>query len=77
MTDTKPARMTPQRRVGRTAVQVLLAVFAAIPTAVATLPVSAELAAKIVGVAAAVVLLVNAAWNAYEAATGHTIGGSS
>lgn len=61
-------RLSPLERVIRTLYQVILAVGAAIPAAVALLPVDAALATKAVGIAGATVLLVTAAWNGLEAA---------
>lgn len=65
--------LTPRRRFLRSVVQVVLAVGAAIPTAVQLLGLSAATAAKVTGVAGAVVLIVVAAQNALEAKTGRTL----
>lgn len=61
-----PAPVTPNKRIIRTAVQVVLAVLIAIPTAVAVLPLSAGAASKAVGMAGGLVVLISAAWNAYD-----------
>lgn len=59
--------MTPIQRVLRTVVQVLIAVAVAVPSAVALLDIDKALAAKIVGVAGALVIVVTALQNALEA----------
>ena len=66
---TAPATITPQRRVLRTLGQAIVAVCVAIPTAVSTLGLSAQVASKVVGIAAALVVLVSAAQNALDQAT--------
>lgn len=59
--------MTAASRILRTIAQVIVAVCAAVPAAVALLDISATTSAKIVGIAGAVVVLVTAAQNALEA----------
>lgn len=59
--------VSPIQRVLRTIVQVVIAVAVAVPAAVALLDIDKALAAKIVGVAGALVIVVTAAQNALEA----------
>lgn len=65
-TTVEPATMTPMRRWVRTVFQVLLAVGAAIPSAVALLDLPAETVYKVTGMSGAAVLLVSAAHNAFN-----------
>lgn len=59
--------MTAASRILRTIAQVIVAVAAAIPAAIALLPVDADVAAWCVGIAGAIVIIVTAAQNALEA----------
>jgi hypothetical protein len=59
--------MTPKKRAVRTLLQALAAVCVAIPTAVALLPISTELAAQVTGWAAGLVVVASAVQNAIEA----------
>jgi hypothetical protein len=66
---------TPKARVGRTAVQVLGAVLLSIPAAAAALTsagvnVSPKVLAYALGIPAALVIVISAAVNAYDASTG-------
>lgn len=59
--------MTPKKRAIRTLLQALVAACVAIPSAVALLPISPELAAKVTGWAAGLVVVVSAVHNALDA----------
>ncbi len=59
--------MSPLSRVLRTVGQVLVAVAAAVPAAVALLDISAARSAQVVGICGATVVIVTAVQNALEA----------
>ena len=63
--------VTPRRRTFRTAVQVTVAVFAAVPAAVGVLGLPASTSAAVVGIAGALVILVSAAQNAFDESVGN------
>lgn len=73
MTTKKSLVVSPRVRVIRTAIQTLVAVCAAVPAAIALLPVKAEHAAWVTGIAGAAVIVVSAAQNAWEASTDRTL----
>lgn len=62
--------ITPKKRVFRTIVQTTLGVLAAVPAAVALLPITASVALAVCGVAGAATILISAAQNAYDASHG-------
>lgn len=64
VTDTEPALLGPLQRWYRTIFQVVIALLVAVPSAVALLDISTELAAKITGVTGALLILVSAIHNA-------------
>lgn len=64
VTDTEPALLGPLQRWYRTIFQVVIAVLVAVPSAVALLDISTELAAKITGLAGAALIVVSAIHNA-------------
>lgn len=68
--DRPPNPPSPKRRTWRTAVQVLVGALVAVPSAVALLPIAADLAAWVVGIAGATVLLATGAVNAFDERTG-------
>lgn len=63
-TETEPTPMSPLTRFLRTALQVVVALAAAIPTAAAFFNVSAETSAKFVGYMGGIVAIVSALHNA-------------
>jgi hypothetical protein len=70
-----PTAPGPRARVGRTAVQAVLAFLAAIPAAWAALvaagvEVDAQVAALVVGIPAALFVVVSAVWNAVDSHRG-------
>lgn len=67
MTDPINVAPSPLMRVYRTVFQVVIALCAAVPAAVAVVDVPAETAVKICGIAGALAILVSAAHNAVNA----------
>lgn len=67
MVDQIEVRPSPLQRVYRTIAQVLLAVCAAIPAAVALVDIPASVAVKVSGIAGALTIIVSAAHNAVNA----------
>lgn len=70
-----PAGPSPTARVGRTAVQVIIAVLLSIPAAAAALTaagvdIDPGILALVLGIPAAAVIILSAAQNAYDAAKG-------
>ncbi len=70
MTDPIESAPSPLQRVYRTVFQVVIAVCAAVPAAVALVDIPADVAVKVSGIAGALAILVSAAHNAVNAKQG-------